>query len=33
LLVKKEDIGATLEKSVNCGETSKTTTNYDDLCH
>ena len=33
MLVEKENIGATLEKSVSCGETSKTTTDYDDLCH
>lgn len=33
LLVEEENIGPTLEKSVGCGETSKTTTNYDYLCH
>jgi hypothetical protein len=33
LLVEEEDIGATLEESVSGRETSKTTTNYDDLCH
>ena len=33
MLVEEEDIGATLEKSVSGRETSKTTTDYDDLCH
>ena len=33
LLVEEEDIGPTLEKSVCGGEASKTTTNYDYLCH
>lgn len=33
LLVEQENIGATLEKSVSCREASKTTTDYDYLCH
>jgi len=33
LLVEEENIGSTLEKSVCGGEASKTTTDYDDLCH
>lgn len=33
LLVEEENIGPTLEKSVCGGEASKTTTNYDYLCH
>jgi hypothetical protein len=33
LLVEEEDVGTTLEKSVCCRETGKTTTDYDDLCH
>jgi hypothetical protein len=33
LLVEEENISPTLEKSVCGGEASKTTTNYDYLCH
>ncbi len=33
LLVKEQDVGAALEESVGGGETGKTASDDDDLCH
>lgn len=33
LLVKEQDVGAALKKSVGGGETGKTASDNDDLCH